>query len=90
MNVMDKVVEGVMEGDGGLFCPHDCENAGPLPVLEANSTERVLVSDCPEHGRFTVDVSGEYDELLAEAIEDERYQQGDQELGLQRDMETEG
>lgn len=88
--VMDQVVESLMEADGGIFCPNDCENAGPLPIVETNVAERVVVGECPEHGKFTVDVAGEYDELLAEAVEDERYQQGDAELGLQRDAEVGG
>jgi hypothetical protein len=87
--IMDSICESTMEEDGGLFCPRDCENAGPLPIIEVNAQERALVGECPEHGKFTVDVTAEYDELLIEQAEDEQYQLGDAELGMLGDLERE-
>lgn len=76
--VMDMVCEDLMEADGGIFCPKDCEKPGPLEIIDTDTTQRVVIGNCPTHGKFSVDVSGEYDELLAERIEDETYQgQGD-------------
>lgn len=90
IRVMETIRERLEEVDGGVFCPTDDCKEGAHDVVAVDVESRLLVGVCPLHGRFAIDVRREYEEELADRVEDERYQLGDQELGMQRDARTGG
>lgn len=90
MSIMQTIQERLEEADGGIFCPTEGCPEGPHDIVALDPGSRLLIGVCPAHGRFAVDVRREYEEELADQIEDERYQLGDYELGLQRDIEAGG
>lgn len=90
MSIMETIRERLEEVDAGIFCPTEGCPPEPHDIVALDADSRLLIGVCPQHGRFAVDVSKEYDLELADQVEDERYRQGDEELGMQRDKEREG
>lgn len=90
MSIMETIKERLEDVDAGVFCPVEGCDPDPRDIVALDGDSRLVIGECPIHGRFAVDVSREYEAELADRIDDERYQVGDQELGLQRDMKMEG
>jgi len=70
---LEAIEERVVEVDGGLECPYDCHR-DPFPICELDVYGGALVAECPEHGRFWVDVSYDLENEVREREEDLPYQ----------------
>jgi len=69
--IMAEISEELDDVEGGIECPH---GDGFFKAQGADAPY-FLISECPTHGQFQVDVHDRYQELVDERIDDEEYQQ---------------